>query len=105
MRAAILALAILSAAVAARADDLPVPRGSRASGGALVSSDGFRATVDYIAKALDTRGIAVHRVGPYRARGVDVVRFLVDDTRAPWTAIHVWRVQGKTWISFVKRSP
>jgi hypothetical protein len=106
VRAAIVMLLFLYMAVVARAgDDLPVPRGSRADGAALISGDGFGPTVAFIGKELDRRGWAFHRIGPYRARGVDVARFLADDTRPPWIAIHVFRAQGKTWISFVKRAP
>jgi hypothetical protein len=99
------ALLALAPAVA-RADDLPVPRGSRASGAdALISSTGFGPTVEHVTKELAHRGLAFHRVGPYRAHGVDVTRWLADDERSPWRAIHVFRSHGKTWISFVKRAP
>jgi hypothetical protein len=99
------ALLVFGLAGAARADGDPVPPGSRADGAAYVSGDGFAATVAFVAKELDRRGVAFHEVGPYRARGVDVVRFVADDARGPWVAIHVFRAQGKTWISFVKRTP
>ena len=106
MRAAAFCFAFFAAAGAARAgDDLPVPRGSRADGSALVSSLGFGPSVEFVAKELDRRGLAFTKVGPYRARGVDVARFVASDAHAPWAAIHVFRARGKTWISFVKRSP
>ena len=106
MRAAAFALAFFVASGAARAgDDLPVPRGTRTDGAAMVSSLGFGPSVEFVAKDLDRRGLAFTKVGPYRARGVDVARFLAADDRAPGAAIHVFRARGKTWISFVKRSP
>jgi hypothetical protein len=103
-------LALALAPAAARADDaLPVPRGTRTGGasadGALISGQTFRPTVEHLGQALDQRGIAYHQVGPYRSHGLDVVRLIPDDARAPWLAIHVWRASGKTWISFVKRAP
>jgi hypothetical protein len=106
MRAASLVFVFFALTGAARAgDDLPVPRGSRSDGSALVSSLGFAETIAYVGKELDRRGLAFTKVGPYRAHGVDVARFVAPDSRAPWTAIHVFRARGKTWISFVKRSP
>ncbi len=106
MRAAAFALAFFVAGGAARAgDDLPVPRGTRADGSSLVSGLGFGPTIEYVGKELDRRGLAFTKVGPYRARGVDVARFVAADQHAPWLAIHVFRARGKTWISFVKRSP
>ena len=99
------ALLVLGLASPARADRDPVPPGSRADGGAYVSGDGFGASVAFVAKEIDRRGLAFHHVGPYRVHGIDVARFVADDARGPWVAIHVFRAQGKTWISFVKRSP
>ena len=105
MRAALFALCFFAASPARAGDDLPVPRGTRADGASLVSGAGFGPTVVFVAKELDRRGLAFEKVGPYRAHGVDVARFLSRDDHAPWSAIHVFRARGKTWISFVKRSP
>ena len=103
MRAAILALLFLSARAVADPD--PVPRGSRADGAAYVSGVGFGESVAWMTKELDRRGWSMTKVGPYRAHGVDVTRFVAADGGVPYAAIHVFRVGGKTWISFVKRSP
>jgi hypothetical protein len=105
MRAALFALCFFAASPARAGDDLPVPRGTHADGAALVSSAGFGPTAVFVAKELDRRGLAFEKVGPYRAHGVDVVRFVARDSHAPWSSIHVFRARGKTWISFVKRSP
>jgi hypothetical protein len=70
------------------------------------SSLGFRDTVAALDKQLAGRGLVLDRIGPYRVRGVEIVRWLDDGSRSsPWRAIHVWRADGKTWISFVKRNP
>jgi len=101
------AVFLLTAGVARAGVDLPVPHGTRASdrAGVYVSGAGFRPTVDAVAKGLDRRGLTYRQVGPYRSHGVDVVRFVAPDARGPWLAVHVWRADGKTWISFVKRPP
>jgi hypothetical protein len=105
MRPTVLALALLIAAPAASADTygLPVPRGTRVIEGDRYSSGkGLRDTVDFYRKELDKRGLAFQRIGPYRVRGVDVARFLIDTGDV--AAVHVYRVEGKTLISFVKRA-
>jgi hypothetical protein len=105
-----LLLSLTAAVAPARAgDDLPVPRGSRPDRDqpAMFSSSlGFRDTVAALDKQLAGRGLVLDRIGPYRVRGVEIVRWLDDGSRSsPWRAIHVWRADGKTWISFVKRNP
>jgi hypothetical protein len=105
VRAAILALLFFLGGAAHADTDRPLPRGSRADGAAFVSGDGFGETITWMAKELARRGWALEKVGPYRARGVDVARFVASDEHLPYLAIHVFRVSGKTWISFVKRSP
>lgn len=82
---------------------LPLPRGSRTAEGRHVSGLGFRATVDHVAKVLRARGVPVTATGPYRVRGVDVMRFVRDDPAGTWLAIHVWRTGGVTWITIVPR--
>jgi hypothetical protein len=82
-----------------------LPRGSRqVSGDRYTSGRGMRDTIDHVARELDRRGIGHRRIGPYRVRGVDVARFLVEDAGSAFAAIHVYRVDGKTMIFFVKRS-
>ena len=82
---------------------LPVPRGTRQVEGDRYSSGrGLRDTVDFYRKELDRRGLAHRRIGPYRVRGVDVARFVLDAGEV--AAVHVYRVGGKTLISFVKRA-
>lgn len=105
MRAAIFALVFLLSSSALADADRPLPRGSRADGAAFVSSDGFGETIAWMKKELARRGWAMAAVGPYRAHGVDVTRFVASDDHVPYAAIHVFRISGKTWISFVKRNP
>jgi len=90
-------------AAAADVPDIPLPRGSRADGDRHASALAFRATVDWYAKRWRERGIPVRTVGPYTARGVDIVRFVREDAAGPWSAVHVYRQAGKTWIFFVRR--
>ncbi len=108
MRLAVVAM-LATAALPARAEDLPVPRGSRPDRdlpSTFASSRGFRETTESTDKQLAARGLVLERIGPYRVRGVEIVRWIDDGTRgSPWRAIHVWRADGKTWISFVKRNP
>lgn len=101
----LLALVLVFAPASARADvdGVPVPRGSRADGARHISGKGYRDTVDHMKKWLSKQGTAHRQIGPYRARGVDVTRFISDDPATPWLAIHVFRQAGKTWISVVKR--
>jgi hypothetical protein len=96
---------LLASAVDARAEDLPVPSGSRRSPGEsrFASSRGFGAAVDFYRRELPRRGWAFQQIGPSRTRGVDLCRFVSTDPRSPWLAVHVYRLDGKTWISFVKR--
>jgi hypothetical protein len=101
---------VAAAAPAAAAPALPIPSGSRRDPAApasgpdrFVSSRGFSAAVDFYRRELTRRGIAHDLVGPSRIRGVDLARFLLRDPRSPYLAVHVYRQDGKTWISFVKR--
>ena len=86
----------------ARADDaLPVPTGSRRDGDRYASSRPFGTAVDYYRRELSRRGWAHHQVGPYRVRGVEVARFILEASAGPLLAVHVYLQDGKTWISFV----
>ena len=90
----------------ARADTygLPIPKGTRQVEGDRYSSGrGLRDTVEFFRKELDQRGIAFQQIGPYRARSVDLARFLLEGGRV--AAVHVYRSRGKTLIFFVKRRP
>ena len=106
MRTAGLVLAGLIAAGPIAAADTygyPVPRGTRSiDGDRYTSGKGLRDTVEFFKKELDKRGISFRAIGPYRVRGVDVARFLID--AGDVAAVHVYRVEGKTLISFVKRA-
>jgi len=111
MRLLLVAAIVLSSGLA-RADvaGVPLPRGSRAEKGSAepvrhASGKGYRDTVDHMRKWLSKEGVAHRQVGPYRARGVDVTRFLSEDPSTAWLAVHVVRQAGKTWISVVKRPP
>ena len=107
MRVAALAVTamLLGSIGESRADTygLPVPRGTRQlEGDRYNSGRGLRDTVEFYRKELDRRGVGHRRVGPYRVRGVDVARFVIDGGDV--AAVHVYRVGGKTLISFVKRA-
>lgn len=100
----ILAAALMIAAPAHAADPaIKLPPGTRANGDHFVSGRGLRDSTDFIAKQLAARGIAVEQVGPYRARGVEITRFVSQAPSTPWLAIHVLRSAGKTLIFFVPR--
>ena len=101
-----LALLITLVAATAAADDAPIklPPGTRTdASGQLVSARGLRDTTEAIAKELNRRGIAVQQIGPYRARGAELTRFISQTPSTTWLAIHVLRTAGKTAISFVPR--
>jgi hypothetical protein len=109
VRRTAIALAVLIGAAAPRsiaaADTygLAVPRGTRViEGDRYTSGKGLRDTVDFYRKQLDKLGLSFRRIGPYRVRGVDVARFVIDTGDV--AAVHVYRVEGKTLISFVKRA-
>jgi hypothetical protein len=100
-----LGILLLAGTPAARADTygLPVPRGTRQlEGDRYTSGKGLRDTVELYVKELDRRGIAHRKVGPYRVRGVDVARFLLDEGEV--AAVQVYRIAGRTLICFVKRA-
>jgi hypothetical protein len=100
----IAAAILLCCAVAHAEPDVRMPPGTRAdASGQLVSARGLRDTTDFIAKELERRGIVARQVGPYRVRAVELTRFISDNPRTPWLAIHVLRVGGKTLIFFVPR--
>jgi len=94
------ALLVLAALVV---HGVPMPRGSHTGTAGVVSSKSYRDSVDYVAAWLDKKAIAYKKVGPYRARGVDVTRFVSADPATAWLAIHVWSQAGTTWISVVVR--
>ena len=106
-RAAICAILAIAPAAhgleGAEVHGVPLPRGTRAREGRHVSGLGFRATVDHYAKRWRSAGIPVDVIGPYRVRGVDVMRFVRTDKAGEWLAVHVWRAGGVTWISVVPR--
>jgi hypothetical protein len=99
-------LLFLVAPATSRADTygLPLPRGSRqASGDTYISGRGFRESSEFYGRELVRRGDLFRKVGPYRRRGLDVVRFVLDDGTTAYLAIHVYRADGKSMISFVPR--
>ncbi len=101
----LLSVAALGVPAISRAEpDVRLPPGTRTDAqGQLVSGRGLRDTGDFLAKELDRRGIAVQRIGPYGVRGVELTRFISQTPSAPWLAIHVLRIGGKTLIFFVPR--
>ncbi len=105
MRVLAVLFALLLAVPAAAADvhGVPLPRGSRAQADRHASGLGFRATVDWYRRQWRTDGLPVRLLGPYGARGLDIVRFLREDQAGTWLAVHVYRLAGKTWIFVVPR--
>lgn len=103
MRWLLAAALLVATPAAADVHGVPMPRGSRADGERQISGKGYRASIEHIDKWLSKRGHAHRRIGPYRARGVDVTRFLSESPATPWLAIHVVRQGGKTWIFVVPR--
>ena len=102
----IAALAIAPApALAADVHGVPLPKGSRATGDRHVSGKTYRDTIDHVSRWLSKQGVAHRQVGPYRARGVDVTRFVSETASTAWLAIHVYKHEGKTWIYVVPRPP
>lgn len=103
--AAALALALSGSVARADVHGVPIPKGSKADGTRYKSSKGYRETVDHVTKWLAKQGLAHEQIGPYRARGVDVTRFVSQVETTAWLAIHVIRQAGTTWISVVERPP
>ena len=105
-----LAAATMTLLLAARSglawadDGMRWPPGSRVIDGVRVSGRGFRETVDWVARQLTHAGVTVTRIGPYRLRGVDVVRFL-GGADAPFTAVHVYRKDGRVFLFLVPADP
>ena len=97
--------AVLIFAVPAWADpEIKLPQGTRKDPeGHYVSGRGLRDTTDFIAKELAKRGLVVEQIGPYRARSVELTRFISQTASTTWLAIHVLRIAGKTLIFFVPR--
>lgn len=98
-----LGLTLTAGPAAADVHGVPLPRGTRTTDGRHASALGFRATIDHYAKLWRKGGIPVEATGPYRARGVDIMRFVRTDLAGEWLAVHVWRSDGITWISIVPR--
>ena len=90
-------------AAPALAPPVRLPPGTRAEADHYVSGRGLRDSSDFLSRELARDGIAVLRVGPYRARGVDVTRFVSEAPGTSWLAIHLLRSGGKTLIFFVPR--
>lgn len=98
VRAALIAFLMLTSTAAA--EEIPLPRGTRPSErGTFLSSQPFRDTVDHLRRTLTRRGIAFDTVGPYRRRGVTVLRLL--PRRADVPVIHIWTTGGRTSIFLV----
>ena len=103
LRAAILSLGLLWAApVAADVHGLQLPRGSRQiAQNHYGSSRTFRRTVKFYQRLLKRRA-SPHRAVPiYRYRGVAVARFVSQSKGSRWSAIHVFRADGRTQIYIV----
>jgi hypothetical protein len=96
-------VSIAAHAANAAGPDVKLPPGTRQDGDHYVAGRGLRDSTDFIRKELAKRGIAAEQIGPYRARGVELTRFISQLPSTTWLAIHVVRVAGKTLIFFVPR--
>lgn len=105
VRRLLLVLALALGSIGADVHGVPLPKGSKAEGTRYKSPKGYRDTIDFVARWLTKQGLAHEQIGPYRARGVDVTRFLSQAESTKWLAIHVVRQAGTTWISVVERPP
>lgn len=82
-----------------------LPPGTRwvAGEGRYLVSGGLAEAARAIEKQLAREGIAYERIGPYRVRGVEVVRFLSQQLSMTWLAIHLVRKEGRTTLDIVER--
>ena len=95
--------AILAARPTAADPAVRLPPGTRSEADHYLSGRGLRDTTDFVAKELAQRGIAATQAGPSRIRGVELTRFVSQDSSTPWLAVHIARIAGKTLIFFVPR--
>jgi hypothetical protein len=83
-----------------RMNPAPGERGQR-----FVSGRGFRATVEHYQRVLARRGLLHEAIPVYRYRGVVVARFLSRQAGTPWSAVHVYQQDARTWIFILPASP
>jgi hypothetical protein len=84
-----------------------LPPGTRwlAGEGRYAVGGGLAEATRAIEKQLARAGIASERLGPYRVRGVEVVRLLSQQPSTAWLAIHLVRKEGRTFLDIVERPP
>lgn len=85
-----------------------LPPGTRwvaaeAGGGRYLVGGGLAEATRALEKQLARAGIACERIGPYRVRGVEVVRLLSQQPSTTWLAIHLVRKEGRTTLDIVER--
>lgn len=64
---------------------------------------GLAEATRFVDRQLTRAGIAFTRVGPYRVRGLEITRFLSENSSTPWLAIHLVRKEGRTFLDVVER--
>ena len=86
---------------------VPLPPGSRAADpgrrddAVFVSSRGFRDTVAHVQRYLARAGVAHRAVPTYRRGAVTVARFIASAPTSPWRAIHIFQLDGRTYLAIV----
>jgi hypothetical protein len=80
----------------------PGTRWSPVEGRYLVGG-GLAEATRAIEKQLARAGISFERLGPYRVRGVEVVRLLSQQPSTTWLALHLVRKEGRTFLDIVAR--
>ncbi len=92
---------------AEQATELPfrLPPGTRRVDGRYQLSRGLAETTRWLEQRLTKTGQPFERLGPYRVRGIEVVRFLNTAPQGTWVAIHVSRKEGRTFLDVVARPP
>jgi hypothetical protein len=79
------------------------PPNTRLVDGRYLMGSGLAEATRAVEKQLDRNGLAFTRKGPYRVRGLELTRFLSEDPRSRWLAIHLVRKEGRTFLDVVDR--
>jgi len=78
-----------------------VVRGKEVAPNVYASRQGFRRAVDFYRRTLRRQRVAHEAIPVYRHNGTLVARFLSQDPRAKWLAIHVFHKDGRTYVAVV----
>ncbi len=90
---------------ATKAVGLALPAGSKVdASGRYRSALGFKKTVVYFERYLRSRKQNYQELPSLEVRGVLLRRFLSQDAKSEWLAVHVYQLSGVTWIYVVPRA-